>query len=399
MNGRRSARRGPVLLLASTVGALLLAACTGPERRGGWTVRDSAGITIVENDHTRPVWREDEAWRLSAEPVVRIGTVEGEPTEQLFRAVHSTRLSDGSVAVANAGTREVRIYGPDGAYERTIGREGEGPGEFQGPWAVHEIRGDSILVIDLYQEVAIFDRDGTFGRDFVPSRPEGQAAQGEGFEPVGQFGDGTLLFRHHHRWSGPQPTETYRNRISMIRVGLDGEMLGSLGDFDDQTIAPPCCLLYGAWAKEAPADTTMWYGPGDRFEMQEVAFDGRRLRLVRLDRPARPVTEEDREVDEAPGPFEYSFADSFPHHYDLFADADDNLWVQEYRPFDEPAPRDWSVFDPEGHHLGTVTLPARFDLHEIGRDYVLGRWRDELDVEYIHLYRLEKPGEAEGGDA
>ena len=31
-------------------------------------------------------------------------------------------------------------------------------------------------------------------------------------------------------------------------------------------------------------------------------------------------------------------------------------------------------------------------MYEIGADYVLGRWRDDLDVEHVQLYPLLKAG-------
>jgi hypothetical protein len=57
-------------------------------------------------------------------------------------------------------------------------------------------------------------------------------------------------------------------------------------------------------------------------------------------------------------------------------------------------PTAWRVFDPSGIWLGTVTLPARFNPMDIGKDYVLGLWRDEDDVEHIRIYRLRKPQDA-----
>ncbi len=49
------------------------------------------------------------------------------------------------------------------------------------------------------------------------------------------------------------------------------------------------------------------------------------------------------------------------------------------------------VFGGEGIWLGTVVLPDRFDLYDIGDDYVLGRWQDDLDVVHVQLYELVKP--------
>jgi hypothetical protein len=60
---------------------------------------------------------------------------------------------------------------------------------------------------------------------------------------------------------------------------------------------------------------------------------------------------------------------------------------------DEPGR--WTVFDPEGRMLGTVATPARFRVFSIGTDYVLGVWRDDMDVEHVRLFTLEKPGQAD----
>jgi hypothetical protein len=55
-------------------------------------------------------------------------------------------------------------------------------------------------------------------------------------------------------------------------------------------------------------------------------------------------------------------------------------------------PRKWEVFDPAGAWLGTLSTPARFSVLEIGRDYVLGVRRDDLDVEHVQVLRLRRGG-------
>ena len=70
-------------------------------------------------------------------------------------------------------------------------------------------------------------------------------------------------------------------------------------------------------------------------------------------------------------------------------DAEENLWVGEYRRPGDTEPR-WRVFSPTGAYLGLVETPERFRIYEIGPDYILGRWSDELDVEHIRMYPLVK---------
>lgn len=87
-------------------------------------------------------------WALSAEPVLRIGVVEGDEAYQLHDVRDAVRLPDGRIALAHQGTREVRIYGPDGAFLTRSGGEGDGPGEWRLVAGIHDLGGDTLLVED-----------------------------------------------------------------------------------------------------------------------------------------------------------------------------------------------------------------------------------------------------------
>ena len=79
--------------LAPLAAALLLplAACGGDAAAAGPTVRDSAGISIVQNEV--PAWRKGHEWRVSAEPVTDVGVADGDPNQQFARVSHALRLS------------------------------------------------------------------------------------------------------------------------------------------------------------------------------------------------------------------------------------------------------------------------------------------------------------------
>jgi hypothetical protein len=388
---------------------MLVSACSrqSPPPTSATVVRDSAGIVIVENDHTRPIWEAATVWRLSAEPVLRIGRAEGERAQLLDRVIHSRRLPFGAIAVTNSGNADVPLFDLQGRHLATLGRRGDGPGEFREPWLVFDQPGDSILVIDLNGRSSVFDRNGDFVRQFRVTRPNREF---QGIEPVGLFGDGTLLYRallpDDPLWTG-----VVRTSVGLFRFDRDGGLRGTLGDVPDQTLtlSPQFRgpLLYGPRAYSATVDSTLWYGPGDRFELREIAFDGRILRVLRLDVPVKVVAAEDVAVILETYRARYRgtsreqaserliaampVAEVQPAHLVLHVDAGRNLWVQEHQYPEIPRPRHWFVFDPGGRYLGRVETPTGLDVHQIGDDFVLGRWRDELDIEYILMYRLEKP--------
>jgi sugar lactone lactonase YvrE len=81
---------------------------------------------------------------------------------------------------------------------------------------------------------------------------------------------------------------------------------------------------------------------------------------------------------------ELTFPDVHPVYADMKADSEGNFWVTENW-------RKWTVFDAGGNRLGDIETPARFTIHQIGADFLLGLSRDELGVERVHRYGLLKP--------
>lgn len=113
-------RRTPLRPLAMHVlAASVVAACGAGDRADtAPVVRDSAGITIVEN--SAPAWRPGEGWRIAAEPEVEIGVLEGEAPYQLYRVRDAVRLPDGRIVIANGGSNELRYFAPDGRWLGTV---------------------------------------------------------------------------------------------------------------------------------------------------------------------------------------------------------------------------------------------------------------------------------------
>ena len=83
------------------------------------------------------------------------------------------------------------------------------------------------------------------------------------------------------------------------------------------------------------------------------------------------------------------YPDFLPPYEQLLIDADGNLWVTDFRT-DRTHDSRWKIFSREGGFLGTLIMPSGFDLYQVGRDFVLGRWLDELGVEHMRSYRLTR---------
>lgn len=395
--------------------ALAVAACDRPGGAGaGFEVRDSAGVIITQN--TAPAWPQDEGWRLSDAPSLDIGVLAGTPEEQLYQVRGAVRLVDGRIVVANAGSSELRFYSRDGAHLASVGRQGAGPGEFQAMGAVYRLGLDSLMVWDNGTlRVSVLDTAGSYVRAFQLGRPL-EDTPGWLSVLVGLFGDGTLLANAFNVVTCADVQEgVCRDPRVYLRYDRDGVLLDSLGRFpgterfvtgagDSRGVT---ALAFGRTPDIAPHGESFYYGSGEAYEVGYYGLDGALRRLIRKTQPAVPVTESDidryeqrvREIAPEFGPAwmqhvdgmlrEMPYPETMPAYSGLEVDAEGNLWVREYGTSGAPTQR-WSVFEADGRLLGAVAMPAEFSVYEIGADYVLGRWTDELDVEHVQLYALIK---------
>ena len=150
------------------------------------TIRDSAGITITEN--ASDAMARAAVWAIDSVPLLTIGDPGGDAAHQLYRARGAARLSDGRIVVLNAGTSELRFFDANGKHLRTVGRKGEGPGEFRLPFPLLHLPFDTLAVWDSRpQRVTIFSPDGEMVRAFVLDEP------GVNAELIGVFADQSLV--------------------------------------------------------------------------------------------------------------------------------------------------------------------------------------------------------------
>ena len=394
----------------SLLAALVLAVgCSEGPLGEAMVFSDSAGIRIVANNNRRPVWRRDQVWTTSGNPRLQLGNIPGDPDHQLYRVAHSHRLRDGTIAVANTGLGDVRIYGSDGQFLRTLTMPQTGAAQAR-PVLVAELGSDSLLVVGQSGWLATFDGAGALARSSSLASPGADVEPG--LEPLGTFDDGTVVV------SAPLPddpdaTGVGRTGVRLLRYAPDGRLLGSIGDFEDRAVlfAERGAYIFGQAAHIAVADSTIWYGESERYEVREIAPDGRTLRIVRLDRPGKEVTPTDistyisavsRQVRETPREqsmgvtIEASvYADTVPAFDQILADEEGRIWVRNYQWFNLGSGYRWTVFDADGRFLGDVRTPHLLEIHQIGKDFLLGRMADARGREAVYLWPLEKPVAAE----
>jgi hypothetical protein len=388
---------------------LVLTACGQPDRSSpAIAERDSAGITIVENNLERPA----ETCSIGRKPSLVIGGVEGDEQQQLYRVFGAARLGNDRIALVNDGSKEVRIYDRQGQLRTRMGREGGGPGEFQNAFYFSVLPGDTLWVANYPPfEFVIFSADGKFVRTV---RPQPHSYLPEDF-PV--LDDGRFVLTHREDMFRQTPLGVYSPRtVTLVLHDRNGVLIDTIGTYANgqwarlqgnqlmtrlfeaspQIHAMGARVLIGHGSQPelrilngSPALTVnrvIRWTTGDRTVTAEVvrAERERKEKLYRDHPPAARAKELEAEFGKA-----RPVAEKLPAFAGAMFGRDGRIWVRESRTPSPDRTYRWIAFDSTGRFQCRATIPAFEVLLEFGRDHVLGLERDELlGVERVLEYPL-----------
>lgn len=377
-------------------------ACAGEAAQSGVTVADSAGVSVVTNERTV-----EQAPLRSLTPEVAREIVD----DVLFQVSAIRPLPDGTVAVGVNGASSVVLFDAGGAQRSTLGRQGEGPGEFRNIQSLVPLPGDSLGVYDSrLLRLTVFPLDGGIPR--VVGAPEGFATRGG--SRVWPLGHDLVLAWEAGFGSAGAETGLVRSEDPSYRLDLSGEVLARYGPFPGVTLAVGEGLMgmapFGARLSTTTVGDQFIVGTGDAPEFRLYGPDGGLTRVVRWADVDRTVTQErmDSFVDfmvsklppeqaEAARPRFASlpFAPVMAAYQDILAAPGGGVWVGEYpgpeaqAPFGRRlAPRRWAVFGPDGTLEERVETPVGFMPMVVAEGLVWGVYVDELDVESVRAYDI-----------
>ncbi len=331
------------------------------------------------------MWEPGRGWSVSAEPSLSIGQREGEEPFQFFGVVGALRLEDGKIVVLNGGSNTVRVFAADGSFWSEFGGSGDGPGEFRSLGAAHPLGPDTINIWDGRRPgFSVFTSSGQLVRTQTLTPPGSERLNG--LEPLP---DGRLLLKTYASPLTQNPGREvgiHRDSAPLILIDMDGAILDTVGIFPSSDLG--IVRIAGTLGMGlVPFGRSSWIASRGVSVLVGSAED-RQWFVEQLSK--RITTPEEREMFGAliEG---MVFPEKKAAYNGMLVDPDKNVWLRTGRHFPPEAPsRDWTVFSPDGVLLGSLQMPERFEVFEVGSDYVLGVWKDEMEVEFIHLYHLQK---------
>jgi len=345
---------------------------------------------------------------LSDDPVLAIRS--GAASDVIFhRLTDVTPLSNGTIAVAASGSRAIYLFDRRGSFKMSLGRDGDGPGEFRAIWGAVALQGDSLVVFDSrLGRLTIFSAAGQVARTLDISRflPPARGADvhplDSGFALVGLASTGM------HRSEG-----TYRDSAASYLLDVNGDSVGFYGEFPGSEVSYAERLFgsspFGARLFSGVRDGRLIIGNSSEPELREYATTGRLVRVIRWPDHDRHVTESRAaeyiayrvqslaknvrdQFGQDLGELPYSHTE--PAYYDLVVSSGGMIWLGDYPgpeallPEPAPKPRLWTLFGPDGVRLRLIYSPPGFALRAVQSGLAYGIQTDDLGVQSVVVYRV-----------
>lgn len=340
------------LSLGIFLSAFLVAGCGGADPSsdlGGWTL-DRESLTLAEEMKTS-------------------GT-----ENYFFGDIGDVAVtSDGRMIVADADAHHLKVLRPDGTLIDSIGRGGQGPGEFQGISELHVGPGDSLYVGDRSaNRLSIFASGSSyeFDRDLsssesgvsrvLPLGPQYAGMVGGGFTP------GSEERPPPNVWCMMRPDGTVGD--TLFTAGRRYRMMGKAnGGFVVGTVPYTRRTL----VTNGP-DNRIYYAWTDSLHIQAVGPASESDVVASISAPPVPITGAER--DTALAQFDGSgmrskmasiMRDTKPALTDMLVAGDGRVWVKRPPRGRTPDSTTWWRLLPDEKTIQTVTLPAAVSLEAV----------------------------------
>lgn len=189
----------------------------GPQKPG-WrgTIEKVNGVTVVKNPK-EGIWDLKENRDVTISQELKIGQLDG-PEEFLFADIADVAVNcKGDIYVADSRLNEIRKFDKEGNYLLTIGREGQGPGEFQSVSTITICGGDDLIAFDgRLGRLSVFSANGELKKTIQQSRTDLSIAPSriwvtnEGYVFFGKPADSLKLFHEFDQeWNLKESTIDY----------------------------------------------------------------------------------------------------------------------------------------------------------------------------------------------
>ena len=337
-------------------------------------IENRDGQTIVRNPET-PAFGE------GSEEIREVWRRGGEDDEEIFFGTIAGFLHDeaGNIYLLDGQLSEIQVFAPGGKWLRTIGRRGEGPGEFQNASGMYWGPHGEISVVQAWPgKIVTLTPEGNPGTTFALPFRGGSGfqsvtrGQGQGDEAIlagtawTREGEQNIQLTYLKRYDAQgNELATYHQTRSEVNFGAFEFDEKNWVDYQRRWAAAPDGRVAAAlsfdeyrihvWNADGSLDRIIerpGYRQVERTEAEKARFQAMYDAFTRWNRGST-----------------FRVSDTHQAVESLFFRQDGTLWVQsgaERWRTDDPVFTSFDLYDPEGRFLRTVAFVADADAAEDG---------------------------------
>ena len=364
---------------------LILSACSKPSEYPV-KIETIDGIKVITN----PDYPRDGIVKYDLVEEINIGIEEG-ADDYILNRPQDVKVSDnGTIYILDWGDVNIKVYDKNGTYLRTIGRPGQGPGEFDTPCNFDIGTDGNIYLLDSRNaRVEIVDTNGVYI---------------DGFRLSGGFNSGMVTDDYSNIYFSQKhyrEIEEIESEISIYRYSIAGKELLNYGNFtDEKRVAIQTGETSSISIFSRMMHTTVWtvdnfgrlfQGYNASYQLSVYHYNGdlafkfgrefnpHKLNQSRHDRSN--LTAEQKRLNDKYYENLPKFKPAFKRN--LIFDNDSNLWIEIETENEE---RVYDVFSPDGIYLKQVIIAHRIFDFKDGKIYSIVR--TEQDFRVVKRFRL-----------
>jgi hypothetical protein len=327
-------------------GLILCIACKKQETVWKGRIETKDGVTIVKNPK-EPIYFEP-VLELEEEVAIK-GS--GEIEEQMFQSINTLDVDEGgNFYILDEQAGNIKVFDQDGGFTKTIGRKGQGPGEFGLPISLTLTPDRHIVVNEMGQrKILFFERDGTYLK---------QISLADKFLFFGPrvTADGHMVAMH------TVPSDKPETFLKKFNPDLEPILSFTSAYVERPPVADMFVALHMTrllW-NVTPNDNVIWADiKNPDYMLYEHNLEGTLIRIIAKEFDPIAITTEDRErlMDRAFGDnptrdqWDVRFPENYPPFSGFSSDDKGHLFVRRYEKEENEEGGLYDIFDAEGRYM------------------------------------------------
>ncbi len=349
-----------------------------------------------------------QSWRVDSKPFLDISATRPDGSIAFSLAVGASRFATGAVIIADAADAHLTLFDSSGRAVSTIGRKGQGPGEFGVITWMGRCSSDSVFAWDLsLQRMTVISVQGAIvNQAKLPAEVTATVAP----YSLACSRNGVLAALGWGRGGQPDAVGITRATSPLVLFDLKGQLIGKISDVPTAESIVSNAVGFaprplGRRSVFALSSSRLFLGTADSAVILSFDLQGGLREVLRISETRRRPTQQHKDLAIEPliaffprgsqrDHMRQALRDvaapaDLPPYSAIFADPNGLVWIQTSFSGDKATKLE--QVSPSGRLLGTMLLPANVTVFEVGVDYVLGKFLDANDEEHVAVYRVHAP--------